>query len=194
MAFDFKKEFREFYLPPEKPGIVNVPRAKFLAVRGSGDPNEEGGSYPQAIGVLYCVAYTLKMSCRTEYGLDGTDWMVFSDNSAFHWLSVIRLPDFITEKDFAWAVETATKKKKRDCTAAEFLTMEEGLCVQMMHIGPYDKEPATVQQMDAYIREKGYKNDISSERHHHEIYLSDPRKVSPEKWRTVIRHPIRPMQ
>ena len=199
MAFDFKKEYKEFYLPKNTPEIVTVPPAHYIAVRGQGDPNEEGGAYQQAIGVLYAVAYTLKMSYK-EYvvpplegfwwqeGVQGVD---YANKPAFHWISVIRLPEFVTEKDFAWAVETAAKKKKRDCSAAEFLTVEEGLCVQIMHLGPYDDEPATVALMDRYLQENGYRNDLSDTRLHHEIYLSDARKVEPAKWKTVIRHPIR---
>lgn len=208
MAFDFKKEYKEFYQPKNRPEIVTVPRANYIAVRGQGDPNEEGGAYQQAIGVLYAVAYTLKMSYKTDYRIEGFyDYVVpplegfwrqegaegidYGNKAAFQWTSVIRLPDFVTEKDFAWAVETAAKKKKLDCSAAEFLTVDEGLCVQILHEGPFDEEPATVALMDAYIREKGYVNDLDEERQHHEIYLSDARKVAPEKWRTVIRHPIR---
>lgn len=208
MAFDFKKEYKEFYQPKNRPEIVTVPRANYIAVRGQGDPNEEGGAYQQAIGVLYAVAYTLKMSYKTDYRIEGFyDYVVpplegfwrqegaegidYGNKAAFQWTSVIRLPDFVTEKDFAWAVETAAKKKKLDCSAAAFLTVDEGLCVQILHEGPFDAEPATVALMDAYIREKGYVNDLDEERQHHEIYLSDARKVAPEKWRTVIRHPIR---
>ena len=208
MAFDFKKEYREFYLPKNKPEIVTVPPASYIAVRGQGDPNEEGGAYQAAIGVLYAVAYTLKMSCKTDYRiqgfyeyvvppLEGFWWQEgvrgvdYAHKEAFHWLSVIRVPDFVTEQDFRWAVETATKKKKLDCSAAEFLTIEEGLCVQILHQGPYDDEPATVALMDQYLLENGYVNDLNETRLHHEIYLSDARKVEPVKWKTVIRHPIR---
>lgn len=208
MAFDFKKEYKEFYQPKNRPEIVTVPLANYIAVRGQGDPNEEGGAYQQAIGVLYTVAYTLKMSYKTDYRIkgfydyvvpplegfwrqEGVEGMDYGNKATFRWTSVIRLPDFVTEKDFAWAVETAAKKKKLDCSAAAFLTVDEGLCVQILHEGPFDAEPATVALMDAYIREKGYVNDLSEERQHHEIYLSDARKVAPEKWRTVIRHPIR---
>ncbi|MBR0537557.1 MAG: GyrI-like domain-containing protein [Clostridia bacterium] len=208
MPFDFKKEYKEFYLPKNRPEIVNVPAANFVAVRGEGDPNEAGGAYQQAIGVLYAVAYTLKMSYKTDYRIEGfydyvvpplegfwrqagKDGIDYSDKAAFCWISVIRLPDFITKKDFDWAVGTASVKKKLDCSAAEFLTVDEGLCVQMMHLGAYDGEPATVALMDRYLEENGYQNDLSDTRLHHEIYLSDPRKVPPEKWKTVIRHPIR---
>ena len=208
MAFDFKKEYKEFYMPKNKPEIVTVPKANYIAVRGKGDPNEEGGAYQQSISVLYSVAYTLKMSYKTDYRIEGFfDYVVpplegfwwqegvkgfdYMNKSALNWISVIRLPDFIKEADFQWAVETATKKKKLDCSVAEFLTIDEGLCVQIMHLGPFDDEPATVALMDAYLAENGYVNDFSDTRHHHEIYLSDVRKVPPEKWKTVIRHPIR---
>ena len=184
MAFDFKKEYKEFYMPKNKPEIVSVPKANYIAVKGNGDPNEEGGAYQQAISVLYAVAYTLKMSYKT----DGVD---YTDKSTFNWISVIRLPDFITKKDFEWAVETATKKKKLDCSSAEFMTIDEGLCVQIMHLGSFDDEPKTVALMDAYLEQNGYVNDVNRDRSHHEIYLSDARKVAPEKRKTVIRHPIK---
>ena len=208
MAFDFKKEYKEFYMPKSKPEIVTVPKANYIAVRGKGDPNDEGGAYQQAVGILYAVAYTLKMSYKTDYRIegffdyvvpplegfwwqDGVDGIDDSDKSTFNWISVIRLPDFVTRKDFDWAVKTAEKKKHLDCSKAEFLTIDEGLCVQIMHIGPFDDEPATVSLMNAYLLENGYENDFSGSRLHHEIYLSDARKVAPEKWKTVIRHPIK---
>ena len=208
MAFDFKKEYKEFYMPKNKPEIVNVPAMNYIAVRGKGDPNEENGSYQKAIGILYAVAYTLKMSYKTNYKIDGffeyvvpplegfwwqdhTDRIDYTDKSSFNWISVIRLPDFITKKDFDWAVETAQKKKNIDCTSAELLTLEEGLCVQMMHLGSFDDEPQSVSIMNEYIENNGYENDINEKRLHHEIYLSDARKVPTEKWKTVIRHPIR---
>ena len=208
MAFDFKKEYKEFYMPKNKPEIVNVPAVNYIAVRGKGDPNEENGSYQKAISILYAVAYTLKMSYKTNYKIDGffeyvvpplegfwwqnhTDRIDYTDKSSFNWISVIRLPDFITKKDFDWAVETAQKKKNIDCTSAEFLTLEEGLCVQIMHLGSFDDEPQSVSIMNEYIGNNGYENDINEKRLHHEIYLSDARKVPKEKWKTVIRHPIR---
>ena len=208
MAFDFKKEYKELYMPKNKPEIITVPKANYIAVRGKGDPNEENGAYQQAIGVLYAVAYTLKMSYKTDYKIkgfydyavlplegfwwqDNTDGVDFTHKSAFNWISVIRLPDFVTKEDFEWAVETAAKKKKLDCSSAEFITIDEGLCVQIMHLGAFEEEPATVALMDAYLEQNGYVNDMSTERLHHEIYLSDARKVAPEKWKTVIRHPIK---
>ena len=208
MAFDFKKEFKEFYMPKNKPAIVTVPKTNYIAVRGKGNPNEEGGAYQQAISVLYAVAYTLKMSYKTDYKIEGFfEYVVpplegfwwqedvcgvdYSKKNTFNWISVIRLPDFVTKDDFNWAVETATKKKKLDCSVAEFLTIEEGLCVQIMHVGPFDDEPKSVAILDAYLKENGYENDLSDTRLHHEIYMSDARKVAPEKWKTVIRHPIK---
>ena len=209
MAFDFKKEYKEFYQPKSKPEIVTVPAANYIAVRGQGDPNEEGGAYQQAIGVLYAVAYTLKMSYKTDYKIPGffeyvvpplegfwwQDGVVggvdYGNKAGFSWISVLRLPDFVTKADFDWAVETAAKKKKMNCSCAEFLTVEEGLCVQMLHVGSYDEEPAAVAAMDAFLEANGYVNDFSEGRLHHEIYLSGPRKTAPEKRKTVIRHPIK---
>ena len=209
MAFDFKKEYKEFYMPKDTPQIVRVPSANYIAVRGNGDPNEEDGAYKQSIGILYAVAYTLKMSYKTDYRIEGfyeyvvpplegfwwqegSDGIDYAHKEKFSWISVIRLPDFITEKDFAWAVETAEKKKKKlDCSGAEFLSVDEGLCVQCMHNGPYDDEPATVALMHEYMQQQGYVLDITDKRLHHEIYLSDARKTAPEKLKTVIRHPVR---
>lgn len=208
MAFDFKKEYKDFYMPKNKPEIVTVPKANYISVRGKGDPNEEGGAYQQAISVLYAVAYTLKMSYKTDHKIegffeyvvpplegfwwqDGTDGIDYTDKASFNWISVIRLPEFITQKDFEWAVETATKKKKLDCSSAELMTIDEGLCVQIMHLGSFDDEPATIALIDEYLEKNGYVNDITKTRLHHEIYLSDARRVVPEKWKTVIRHPIK---
>ena len=208
MAFDFKKEYKEFYMSKSVPEIVTVPKANYIAVRGMGDPNQEGGAYQSAVSILYAVAYTLKMSYKTDYRIEGffeyvvpplegfwwqegVDGIDYGDKSTFHWISVIRLPEFVTKKDFDWAVEEASRKKKLDCSLAEFLTIEEGLCVQIMHIGPFDHEPSTVALMDQYIAENGYANDMNETRLHHEIYLSDARKAAPEKWKTIIRHPIR---
>ena len=207
MAFDYKKEYKEFYLPKGKPEIVQVPPMNYIAVRGSGNPNEPGGSYQQAMQILYAIAYTLKMSYKTDYKMEGFfEYVVppleglwwqedaagvdYSRKEDFRWISLIRLPDFVTERDFQWAAETASKKKGIDCSKAEFMTVAEGLCVQCMHLGPYDAEPATVAKMDAYLKEAGYRNDFSPKRLHHEIYLSDARKTPPEKLKTVIRHPI----
>ena len=208
MAFDFKKEYKEFYLPRNKPQIVMVPLANYIAVRGKGDPNEESGAYKAAIGVLYAIAYTIKMSKMGDHRMDGYfDFVVpplegfwwqegvegfdYTSKELFHWISVIRLPDFVSRADFDWAVAEATAKKKQDFSQVEFITVEEGLCVQMLHIGPYDDEPANVALMDAFIAERGYANDYSDTRLHHEIYLSDVRRTAPENLKTVIRHPIK---
>ena len=208
MAFDYKKEYKEFYMPNGKPSIVTVPKMNYIAVRGQGDPNAEDGDYKAAIGLLYGVAFTIKMSKKgsrqiegyfdfvvpplegfwRQAGIDGVD---YSRKEDFQWISVIRLPDFVTETDFRWAVEEAALKKSQNFSKVEFLTIEEGLCVQCMHIGPYDDEPATVALMDQYLKENGYENDFSDTRQHHEIYLSDARRTAPEKLKTVIRHPIR---
>ena len=212
MAFDFKKEYKEFYMPKNRPEIVQVPKANYIAVRGSGDPNEADGAYQQAIGVLYAVAYTLKMSCKTDYKMEGffeyvvpplegfwwqpgVEGVDFANKATFHWIAAIRLPDFVTPEEFAWAQTEAARKKGLDTTAAELLTIDEGLCAQIMHLGPYDDEPATVALLDAFVAEQGLANDMSDTaegRHHHEIYLSDPRRTAPEKLKTVLRHPVRP--
>ena len=208
MPFDFKKEYKEFYLPKNKPQIVNVPKANYIAIRGQGNPNEEGGAYKQAIGILYAVAYTLKMSYKTDYKIagffeyvvpplegfwwqDGICGVDYSKKDEFNWISIIRLPDFIPRENFDWAVKTASEKKKVDCSKAEFLTIEEGLCVQIMHFGSFDDEPASLEKMDKYLEENGYEKDFSDTRLHHEIYLSDPRKSTPDKQKTVIRHPVK---
>lgn len=208
MAFDYKKEYKEFYMPKNQPEIVTVPSMNYLAVRGKGNPNTGDGDYQRAIEILYALAYTLKMSYKTSYKIEGFFQYVvpplegfwwqegvigidYNNKDTFQWISVIRLPDFITRTDFEWAVQTAREKKGLDCSVAEFMTVEEGLCVQMMHLGAFDTEPASIDRMDAYLQEQGYENDFGEGRFHHEIYLSDARRVAPEKWKTVIRHPIR---
>ena len=209
MAFDFKKEYRALYLPPDAPGIVTVPSMSFIAVRGRGDPNLSDGDYAQAIGLLYAVAYTIRMSAKAGHSIRGFfDYVVpplegfwrqagaaageidYARKEDLQWISAIRLPDFVTWADHEWALQAAAEKKKMDLSRVEFLTYEEGLCVQCLHIGPYDDEPATVARMHAYIQQQGCALDITDRRLHHEIYLSDARRVAPEKRRTVIRHPI----
>lgn len=207
MAFDYKKEYKEFYLPSGKPSAVEVPPMNYIAVRGKGNPNADGGEYKTSVGLLYGIAYTLKMSYKGsrkiegyfEYvvpplegfwfqkGVDGVD---YANKESFEFISVIRLPDFVTEEDFDWAKEEAARKKKQDFSKVEFLTVDEGLCVQCMHTGSYDDEPKTVSKMREFVTENGYAYDFSDTRLHHEIYLSDPTRVAPEKLKTVIRHPI----
>ena len=207
MAFDYKKEYKEFYTPKNKPAIVNVPAMNFIAVRGKGDPNQPDGEYKTAINILYSIAFTIKMSKKTSHSIegyfdyvvppleglwwqDGTDNIDYGHKENFQWISLIRLPDFVTENDFNWAVSQASEKKKMDFSKAEFFTYNEGLCVQCMHTGSYDDEPKTIEQMNKFIVDNGYKTDISSVRFHHEIYLSDPGRTAPEKLKTVIRHPV----
>ena len=193
MAFDYKKEYKEFYMPKDTPSIVTVPKMNYIAVRGSGDPNEEDGEYKKTIGLLYSIAFTIKMSKKGSHQIEGYfDYVVpplegfwwqngvegidYARKTDFNWISVIRLPDFATKEDFS---------------KVEFFSYDEGLCVQCMHVGAYDNEPATVELMHKFAEEQGYVLDITEKRLHHEIYLSDARKVVPEKLKTVIRHPIR---
>ena len=208
MAFDYKKEYREFYLPPRRPGIIDVPQMNFIAVRGHGDPNVEGGAYQHAVSLLYGVAYTIRMSPRAGHAMDGYFAYVVpplegfwwqegvngidpSRKEDFNWISCIRLPEFVGRDDLVWALAEATRKKNMDFSQVEFITLREGLCVQCMHIGAYDDEPVTVEAMHAYAAEQGYELDFSAERLHHEIYLSDARRCDPAKLKTVVRHPIR---
>ena len=208
MAFDFKKEYKEFYMPKGAPAIVTVPKMNYIAVRGRGNPNDEDGEYKQSIGLLYGIAFTIKMSKKGDHQIDGYfDYVVpplegfwwqdgvvgidYAHKDSFQWISVIRLPDFVTKEVFDWAVREAAAKKKQDFSKVEFFTYDEGLCVQCMHIGAYDDEPATIEKMHRYMEEQGYVLDIKNERYHHEIYLSDVRRVVPEKLKTVVRHPVR---
>ena len=208
MAFDYKKQYKEYYMPPKKPVIVEVPRMDFIAVSGEGDPNLEGGEYGKAMNLLYGIAYTLKMSYKGDYKIEGffeyvvpplegfwrqddVEGIDYSRKETFQWISLIRLPDFVTRADFEWAVREAATKKKTDFSAVQFLTYDEGLCVQSMHLGSYDDEPATIAAMADFAAENGYVIDITDSRYHHEIYLSDPRKTDVSKLKTVVRHPIR---
>ena len=208
MAFDYKKEYKEFYISKNKPSIVEIPKMNYIAVRGKGNPNDEEGEYKKTIGLLYGIAFTIKMSYKGTHKIDGYFEYVVPPLEGFWWqygrvgidynqkeelnfISIIRLPDFVTKKDFDWAIEEATKKKKQDFSKVEFLTYDEGICVQCMHVGSYDNEPATVELMHKYMEENGYVLDITEKRFHHEIYLSDPRKCNENKLKTVIRHPIK---
>ncbi len=209
MAFDYKKEYKEFYMPKNKPSIVEIPKMKYLAVRGKGDPNKENSEYKKSIELLYSIAFTIKMSYKGSYKIDGYfeyvvpplegfwnqngmgDRIDYNNKDNMNFISLIRLPDFVTKKDFNWAIEEATKKKKKDFSKVEFLTYDEGLSVQCMHIGSYDDEPITIELMHKYMEENGYELDINDSRLHHEIYLSDPRRCDETKLKTVIRHPIK---
>lgn len=207
MAFDYKKEYKEFYLPKNKPGIVTIPPMNFIAVRGMGDPNMEGGAYKQSIALLYGIAFTIKMSKRGSHQIEGyfdyvvppleglwwqsgTDNIDYSRKEDFEWISMIRLPDFVTKQDFEWAADEASAKKGIDYSKVEFLAYDEGLCVQCMHIGPYDDEPATIDAMDTFAKAQGFVPDMGETRRHHEIYLSDARRCRPQNLKTVIRHPL----
>ena len=208
MPFDFKKEYKEFYMPPKKPSAILLPKMNYIAVRGKGAPNDENGDYKKTIPLLYGIAFTIKMSYKGSHKIDGffeyvvppleglwyqdgSDGMDYSRKQDLHFISMIRLPDFVTEEDFRWAVSEAEKKKKQDFSPVEFFTYDEGLCVQCMHIGSYDSEPETVAKMSEYMTENGYAADFSETRLHHEIYLSDPRKCDVSKLKTVIRHPVK---
>lgn len=207
--FDFKKEYKDLYMPKTEPSIVTVPEMKFIAVRGSGDPNTSA-EYKQAMEILYGLSFTIKMSKMNGSQPDGYfeyvvpplegfwavndgifDGLNITDKSKFHWISVIRQPDFVTESVFEQARAEAEKKKKTDMSKAEFITVSEGLCVQSMHIGSYDSEPSTILKMREFAEKNGYSEDLSDTRLHHEIYLSDPRRCAPERLKTVIRHPIK---
>lgn len=208
MAFDYKKEYKEFYMPANKPSIITVPKMNYIAVRGKGNPNDENGEYKDSIGLLYAIAFTVKMSYKGSHKIDGyfeyvvpplegfwwqegSDTIDYANKNGFNFISLIRLPDFVTKADFDWAVQEAMNKKKADFSKVEFLTYDEGVCVQCMHVGSYDDEPKTVALMHEYMKSNGYELDITSGRYHHEIYLSDPRKCAVEKLKTVVRHPIR---
>lgn len=208
MVFDFKKEYKDLYSPKTMPSIVTVPKANYLAVRGHGDPNVGGGEYKASIGLLYAIAFTLKMSYKGGRKIDGYFPYVvppleglwwqdgqkgdldYSRKADLNFISLIRLPDFVTRADFDWAIREATEKKGGDFAKVEFLPYDEGECVQCMHIGSYDDEPQTLAKMCQYAQENGYKIDDAGERLHHEIYLSDPRRVTPERLKTVIRQPV----
>ena len=209
MAFDYKKEYKEFYMPKNKPNIIEIPKMNYIAVRGKGNPNEENSEYKQTIGLLYSIAFTIKMSYKTSHKIEGYFQYVVPPLEGFWWqdgmngsinynkkedmefISMIRLPDFVTKEEFDWAISEAKNKKKQDFSKVEYLIYDEGLCVQCMHIGSYDNEPATIEMMKSYAEENGYEIDITDSRFHHEIYLSDPRRCDESKLKTVIRHPIR---
>lgn len=205
---DVKKQLKEEYLQSEKPILINVSKTNYLAVRGTGNPNDENGEYMASIGYLYGIIYTIKMSYKTNYkikdfdqfvapplegfwwqeGIDGVDYL---NKSKFSFISIIRLPSFVTKEVFEWAKVEAEKKKKTDFSKVEYLEYEEGLCVQCMHKGSFDDEPKTIERMHKFMSDNGYLLDISDQRYHHEIYLSDARKVQKDKLKTIIRHPIK---
>ena len=206
---DYKKTEKHLYLP-KAPAIVQVPEMAFFAVDGAGDPNTSP-AYQQAMEILYGLSFTVKMSRMSgeepagyfDYvvppleGLWWTDDPGFdgkppADKNDFRWTSLIRQPDFVTEDIFGWALERLAKKKPElDLSKARFLRWEEGLCAHLLHIGPYDEEPASIDKLSAFTETEGYSVDFSETRRHHEIYLGDPRRTAPEKLKTVIRHPVK---
>ncbi len=208
MAYDFKKEQKEIYRPGNKPCIIELPKMNYIAVKGKGNPNEEDGEYKKAIGMLYPIAYTLRMSYKTDYKIDGyfeyvvpplegfwwikdLKGMDITRKDELEWISVLRLPDFVTEEHFNWAKEQVITKKNINCSKVNFFAYDEGLCVQAMHTGHFDSEIETVEMMNKFLKENGYEEDFESGRMHHEIYITDIRKSAPDKWKTVIRHPIK---
>lgn len=206
---DYKKTEKNLYLP-KSPAVVQVPEMVFFAVDGQGDPNTSP-AYAQAMEILYGLSFTVKMSKMGgeepegyfDYvvppleGLWWTDEPGFdgkppADKNDFRWTSLIRQPDFVNEEVFAWAAERLAKKKPDlDLTKARFLRWEEGLCAHLLHIGPYDAEPASIDRLTEFLREQGCVPDFTDARRHHEIYLGDPRRTAPEKLKTVIRHPVK---
>lgn len=208
MAYDFKKEQKQFYRPGKKPEIVEIPDMQYLAVRGKGDPNSADSEYKQSIQLLYAIAYTIKMSKKTAYKiadyfdfvvppLEGFWWQKgnqaidYAHKENFEFISAIRMPDFVTKDVFNWAVEQATEKKKLDFSKVKLLSIHEGNCVQIMHVGSYDDELATIDKMKKFVEENNLTFDYSDTRRHHEIYLSDPRRTKLENLKTVIRLPIK---
>lgn len=206
---DYKKAFKELYSPKTIPSAIEVPEMKFIQVDGRGDPNEPDGDYQKAIELLYALTFTIKMSPKSGVALDGYFeyvvppleglwWLAddsepdFADKSKYFWTSMIRQPEFVTDEIFEYAVQTTRVKKPHiDVSKARFVTFTEGLCVQCMHIGSYDDEPATIAQMKDYMEKNGFAPDLSAARRHHEIYLSDPRRVEASRRKTVLRYPVK---
>lgn len=216
VKLDYKLTSKELYAPKEKPSIIQVPAMNFIMVEGQGNPNDEDGEYKKAVEVLYALSYSIKMSRKFTHKsardfmdyvvppLEGLWWLNdendldFTQKSKFCWISMIRVPDFITREEFLQAQESVkVKKPDLNTDLVSFESFEEGLCVQCMHIGPFDQEPVTIEKMNAFVESHGYAHDIGAKlpdgkiRRHHEIYLSDPRKVNPAKMKTILRHPIK---
>ncbi|WFA08939.1 GyrI-like domain-containing protein [Tissierella sp. Yu-01] len=206
---DYKKKFKELYQPKTEPSVIDVPEMKFIQIDGGGNPNEENGEYQTAVETLYALSYAIKMmpksgSTPPDYfdyvvpPLEGFWWLADSDEfdysskSKFCWTSMIRQPEFVTEEVFTTACEiTAKKKPHLNLSIAKFVSFAEGLCVQCMHQGSFDDEPMTLAKMKVFMSEYGLESDLSDIRRHHEIYLSDPRKVDITKMKTVLRYPVR---
>lgn len=209
MPFDFKKEYKDIYQPSRNPALIEMPTISYVAVRGKGDPNEEDGAYQQALQLLYGISFTIKMSPKSGHDIDAyypyvvpplegfwtfpepIDQLDPKRKAELEWISCIRLPEFVTPDVFDWAVGEAMRKKKADFSKVEMIAVDEGLCVQCMHIGSYDEEPATIAAMREFSHSEGLVFDEGTQRLHHEIYLSDPRRVAPERLKTVIRIPVK---
>ena len=208
MPYDFKKEQRSLYHPGKRPALIDVPTMNYIAVRGQGDPNQPDSEYKRSIQDLYSVAYTIKMSKKGSHHIpgyfdfvvpplegfwwqDGDQGIDFTRKDRFHFVSCIRMPDFVDWATFNWAVQTASTKKQLDLTNVEFLTLDEGRYAQIMHVGTYDEEAATIAKLTDFVTQNDLQPDYSATRRHHEIYLSDPRRTKPENCKTVIRIPVR---
>lgn len=207
MPTSYKKEYNEFYMSPNNPVIVDVPKINYIAVSGVGNTIEDHGDFKTSISLLYAIAFTLRMSNQSNYKVDsyfenivpsleglwwkaGSDSVDYTDREHLNWKCLIRLPDVVTSKDVELAIAEASKKNKIDYSKVKFLSFEEGLSVQCMHIGSYEEEPETIHSMEAFILENGYKSNFTKDKVHHEIYLSDPRSTDISKMKIVIRHPI----
>ena len=207
-VIDYKKEYKDLYSLKSEPMIIDVPEMQFVAVEGKGNPNDENGEYQNAVGILYGIQYTIKMSKKGNYvpngyfdyvvpPLEGFWWLDNSDDfsiknkSLYNWISLIRLPEFVDEETFEWACIEVSKKKKIDTSKAKYLKIKEGLCVQCLHTGAYDDEPKTLKLMNDFMTENSLQSDICDRRRHHEIYLSDPRKTELSKLRTILRVPVK---
>lgn len=208
MTYDFKKEFKEQYPKKTNPNILEIPNQIYISVKGKGNPNDKDGAYAKAVQNLYAIAYTIKMSKNGTTQLPGYfDFVVpplegfwwqtdlkgvdYSRKDDFEWISLLRMPEFVDETVLEWAKKTVIDKKELDTNNVTLLHYDEGMVVQCLHIGSYDNEPETVAKMNSYLKDEGYEIDLSEIRHHHEIYMSDPRKTSIEKLKTIIRHPIK---
>ena len=211
---DYKKEYKDLYMPKKTPSIIEVPKMNFIMVKGKGNPNTSI-EYKNAMEILYGLSFTIKMSKMSKDPSDKIDgyfeyvvpplegfWWVedecfdglnITNKDDLCWYSMIRQPEFVTKEVFERAKEKFKKKNNDvDFSNTFFKEIEEGLCVQIMHIGSYDDEKFSIEKMNSFIEKEGYKNDFSKERLHHEIYLSDPRRVKNiNNLKTVIRHPIK---
>lgn len=193
---DLYKTHKSEYVTPKEPVLVDVEPAKYLAVDGQGEPG--GEEFQAAIGALYGTAFTMKMTkkfagqdykvCHLEglwWGSDPGKCITEQPKSSWHWKLIMRVPDFITAKDVKEAA-AALKAKGKDGREVRLETIKEGRCVQVLHVGPYSAEGETIGRMQAFETAHG----LAPRGAHHEIYLSDPRRVAPERVRTILRQPV----